>query len=65
MVVEQSHSRISDFMKKGLTKRPDASHDSNGLQEKGILQEMTLLKEKLFIHPKMMLLLTSESKQLI
>ncbi len=65
VIFEQPYCRISDLVTKGVAKRQAASRYLKELTEKGILREMTLGKEKLFIHPKLMLLLSRDSNQFI
>jgi Fic family protein len=65
VIFEQPYCRISDLVNKGVAKRQAASRYLKELTEKGILQEMTLGKEKLFIHPKLMLLLSRDSNQFV
>lgn len=63
VIFEQPYCRISDLVTKGVAKRQAASRYLKELTEKGILREMTLGKEKLFIHPKLMLLLSRDGNQ--
>ena len=65
VIFEQPYCRISDLVNKGVAKRQAASRYLKELTEKGVLREMTLGKEKLFIHPKLMLLLTRDSNQFV
>jgi Fic family protein len=61
VIFEQPYCRISDLVRKGVAKRQSASRYLKELTEKKILREMTVGKEKLFIHPKLMLLLSQDS----
>jgi Fic family protein len=63
VIFEQPYCRISDLVNKGVAKRQAASRYLKEMVEKGILREITLGKEKLFIHPKLMLLLSRDSNQ--
>jgi hypothetical protein len=48
---------------KGIAQRQAASRYLHDLANLGVLSEMPFGKEKLFIHPKLMQLLSSDSKQ--
>jgi len=63
VIFEQPYCRISDLVHKGVAKRQAASRYLKELTQKGILREMTYGKEKLFFHPKLMLLLSRDSNQ--
>lgn len=63
VIFEQPYCRISDLVRKGVAKRQSASRYLKELTEKNILREMTVGKEKLFIHPKLMQLLSQDGNQ--
>jgi len=63
VIFEQPYCRISDLVRKGVAKRQSASRYLKELAEKKILREMTVGKEKLFIHSKLMLLLSQDGNQ--
>lgn len=63
VIFEQPYSRIANLVDKGIAKRQAASTYLKKLVELGILQEMNVGKEKLFIHPRLMHLLTGDSNQ--
>jgi len=65
VIFEQPYCRISDLVNKGVAKRQAASRYLKELADKGILREMTMGKEKLFIHPKLMLLLSRDSNKFV
>ena len=65
VIFEQPYCRISDVVHKRVAKRQAASRYLKELTETGVLREMTSGKEKLFIHPKLMLLLSRDSNQFI
>ncbi len=65
VIFEQPYCRISDLVNKGVAQRQAASRHLKELSNKGILREMPLGKEKLFIHPKLMLLLTRDSNHFV
>jgi Fic family protein len=60
VIFEQPYSRISNLVDKGIAKRQAASTYLKKLVEIGILEEMNIGKEKLFLHPKLLQLLTSD-----
>ncbi|SDB92380.1 protein adenylyltransferase Fic [Acinetobacter boissieri] len=61
LIFEQPYSRISNVVEKGIAKRQSASNYLKKLTEIGVLEEMTVGKEKLFIHPKLLALLQDDS----
>lgn len=63
VIFEQPYSRIANLVDKGVAKRQAASSYLKKLAEIGVLTEMTIGKEKLFIHPKLMQLLTGDKNQ--
>jgi Fic family protein len=65
VIFEQPYCRISDLVNKGVAQRQAASRHLKELSNKGILREMPLGKEKLFIHPKLMLLLNRDSNHFV
>ena len=65
VIFEQPYCRISDLVTKGGAKRQAASRYLKELVEIGVLQERAVGKEKLFIHPKLMLLLSRDGNQFV
>jgi Fic family protein len=63
VIFEQPYCRISDLVNKGVAKRQAASRYLKDLVELGVLVEQAVGKEKLFIHPKLMKLLSRDSNQ--
>lgn len=63
VIFEQPYCRISDVVNKGIAKRQAASRYLKELTEQGVLQEITAGKEKIFIHPKLMQLLSRDSHE--
>ena len=53
----------ADLVNKGVAKRQAASRYLQDMVELGVLVEQTLGKEKLFIHPKLMKLLSHDGNQ--
>ncbi len=61
VIFEQPYCRIGNLVEKGIAKRQTASSYLKDLVALGVLREVPYGKEKLFIHPKLMLLLTRDS----
>lgn len=58
---EQPYCRISNLVEKNIAKRQTASHYLKQLVEIGVLQEKTAGNEKLFLNPRLLQLMTSDS----
>jgi Fic family protein len=65
VIFEQPYCRISDLVTKGVAKRQAASRYLKELVGIGVLQELAVGKEKLFIHPKLMQLLSQDGNQFV
>lgn len=63
VIFEQPYCRISNLVDKGIAQRQAASRYLHDLADLGVLREMPFGKEKLFIHPKLMQLLSRDSNQ--
>ena len=63
VIFEQPYCRISDLVNKGVAKRQAASRYLKVMEELGVLEEQSVGKEKLFIHPKLMKLLSRDSNE--
>lgn len=63
VIFEQPYCRIVDLENSGVAKRQTASKYLKALSAIGVLEEQSVGREKLFIHPKLMQLLTSENNQ--
>ena len=63
VIFEQPYCRISDLVNKGVAKRQAASRYLKSLVDVGVLNEISVGKEKLFIHPKLMKLLSRDTNQ--
>jgi Fic family protein len=61
LIFEMPYCRIADVIEAGLARRQAASRHLKALVEIGVLQEMQLGREKIFIHLKLMQLLTHDS----
>lgn len=61
-IFEQPYCRISNLVDKGIAKRQTASHYLKQLVGIGVLQEKTAGNEKLFVNPRLLNLMTSDSK---
>ena len=64
-IFEQPYCRISNLIEKGIAQRQTASRFLKHLVDKGVLKEHSAGREKLFIHPKLMLLLTRDNNSFI
>jgi len=60
LIFEQPYCRIQNLIETGLVRRQTASTYLKKLCEIGVLQEVSKGKEKLFVHPKLMQLLTDD-----
>ena len=60
VIFEQPYCRISDLVQKEIAKRQAASRYLQELVQIGVLHEISVGKEKLFLHPKLMQLLTRD-----
>jgi Fic family protein len=63
VIFEQPYCRISDLVTKGVAKRQAASRYLKSLVDVGVLNEIGMGKEKIFIHPKLMKLLSRDTNQ--
>jgi len=63
VIFEQPCCRIGNLVDKGIAQRQAASRYLHDLADLGVLREMPFGKEKLFIHPKLMQLLSRDSNQ--
>ena len=61
LIFELPYCRISSLAEAGIAKRQAASQYLKQLVEIGVLIEAPVTKEKLFIHPKLMQLLSKVS----
>ncbi|MEY2633968.1 MAG: hypothetical protein RIR00_2622 [Pseudomonadota bacterium] len=63
VVFEQPYCRIANLVEKNLAQRQAASRYLKDLAAIGVLNEITAGKEKLFIHPKLMTLLSRDNNE--
>lgn len=63
LIFELPYCRISNLTEAGVAKRQTASQYLKQLVDIGVLVEATAAKEKLFVHPKLMQLLTRDSNR--
>lgn len=61
LIFEQPYCRISNLVERDIAKRQTASVYLKQLVDIGVLQEVTSGKEKLFVHPRLMKLMTQDS----
>ena len=64
LIFELPYCRIQNVVEKNIAGRQAASRYLKQLTKIGVLNEVTLGREKLFIHPKLMQLLTRDGNQL-
>ena len=60
LLFEQPYTRISNLEKAGIAKRQTASKYLKELCDIGVRQELSIGRDKLFIHPKLMELLRGD-----
>lgn len=63
LIFEQPYCRISNLVERNIAKRQTASIYLKQLCEIGVLMEIEVGREKLFIHPKLLDLLTTEHNE--
>jgi Fic family protein len=63
LIFELPYCRIASLTEAGIAKRQTASVYLNRLRDIGVLEEAAAKKEKLFIHPRLMQLLTREGNE--
>ncbi|GLR71550.1 protein adenylyltransferase Fic [Agaribacter marinus] len=63
VIFEQPYCRIANLVDKDIAKRQTASVYLKQLVDIGVLQEQQVGKEKLFVHPKLMKLITLDSNE--
>lgn len=63
VIFEQPYCRISNVVDKQIAQRQAASRYIKEIATIGVLQEVQVGKEKLFIHPKLMQLLIRDSNE--
>lgn len=64
LIFEQPYCRISNIVDRDIAQRQTASLYLKQLCAIGVLEETTAGREKLFVHPKLLKLMTSDSNQL-
>jgi len=65
VIFEQPYCRIANLVEKDIAQRQAASRYLKDLAALGVLREVKAGKEKLFIHPKLMQLLTRDSNKFV
>ena len=60
-IFEQHYCRIGNLLDKGIAQRQAASRYLHDLASLGVLRAMPLGKEKLFVHPKLMQLISHDN----
>ena len=64
LIFEQPYCRISNLVERDIAKRQTASTYLKQLADIGVLQEVDSGKEKLFVHPRLMTLMTKDSNRI-
>ncbi len=64
-IFEQPYCRIANLVDKGVAQRQAASRYLQDLVSIGMLREVKIGKEKLFIHPRLMQLLASDAHEVV
>ena len=64
LIFDLPYCRIQNVVDKGIAARQAASRHLKQLAQIGVLQEVSVGREKLFIHPKLMQLLTQDACQI-
>ena len=64
VIFEQPYCRIRHVVDRGLGTRQSSSRYLHGLVEAGVLREVRVGREKLFLHPRLMALLTRDSNEI-
>jgi Fic family protein len=64
LIFEQPYCRIADVVKANLAERQTASRYLKNLAKIGVLQEEEFGREKVFLHPKLLLLLRRDSNEI-
>lgn len=65
VIFEQPYCRIGNVVDKGIAQRQAASRYLHDLAALGVLREMPMGKEKLFVHPKLMQLLSRDNNEFL
>lgn len=64
LIFEQPYCRINNLVERDIAKRQTASTYLKQLADIGVLQEINSGKEKLFVHPRLMTLMTKDSNSI-
>jgi len=64
LIFEQPYCRISNLVERDIAKRQTASTYLKQLADIGVLQEINSGKEKLFVHPRLMTLMTKDNNSI-
>ena len=64
VIFEQPYCRIKNLVENDIAKRQTASHYLKQLSRIGVLKEVQAGKEKLFIHPKLVTLMTQDDNHI-
>ncbi len=64
VIFEQAYCRIANLVEKDMAKRQTAAVYLKQLAEIGVLNELSVGKEKLFVHPKLIQLMTHDNNEI-
>ena len=64
VIFEHPYCRISDVVKAGIAKRQTASEYLKKLVNLGVLEQHQMGREQLFLHPKLLMLVTKETNEI-
>ncbi|MFO8046505.1 MAG: Fic family protein [Halomonas sp.] len=65
VIFEQPYCRISNLVERDIARRQTASIYLQQLCEVGVLKEVRVGREKLFVHPKLVRLMTEDSNEVV
>ncbi|MCH7683450.1 MAG: hypothetical protein IIB35_07050, partial [Gemmatimonadetes bacterium] len=61
VIFEQPYCRIANVVEAGIVERQAASRYLKALVSIGVLQEQAMGRERLFVHPRLLALLTTDT----
>ena len=64
-IFEQPYCRIKNLVEQNVAHRQTASEYLKQLTDIGVLEETQTGKEKIFVHPKLMALMTGDDNQVV
>lgn len=64
MIFEQPYCRINNLLERDIARRQTVSSYLQQLCEIGVLEDIRAGREKLFVHPKLVRLMTEDSNEI-